>query len=96
MRAIPICRLHFFVANVMRLVLFLVVNIAVALAVVVLSVLQDQSLGTITLRVIGALVAVQLLYVLWLLAMAWLNPAKTEEKTDEAQATKARPQSGDL
>ena len=80
----------------MRLVLFLGVNIAVAVAVAVLSLLQDQSLGIVVLRVIGALVALQILYVLWLLAMAWLHPAKADAKPDELAPHKARPQSGDL
>ena len=64
-------------------------NFATAAAVAVLSILQDQSVGTIILRVAGALIALQVLYVLWLVAVAWLRPrdAKTENG-DNSEARK--------
>jgi len=70
----------------MRIALFFIVNIAVAIGVAVLSVLQDHSLLTVVLRVIGTLIVVQLAYVLWLFIVARVAARNVPEDEDKSAA----------
>ena len=67
----------------MRIALFFVVNVAVAIGVAVLSVLQDHSLLTLILRVVGALIVLQLAYVLWMVIVARAAARKAPEDGDK-------------
>lgn len=75
----------------MRIALFFIVNICAAIGVVVYSLGQEHGAGVILLRVFGVFVALQLLYVIWLLGIGLMRP-KTRETTSrgpEEDALKA-------
>ena len=62
----------------MRLGLFILVNIVVAAAFGAYATSAGYGAGAIVLIVIGVLAAVQLTYVLWLVAISYLKPARQE------------------
>ncbi|MEM1274562.1 MAG: hypothetical protein AAGF88_12135 [Pseudomonadota bacterium] len=71
----------------MRILLFFLVNVAVAIAVGTLSYFQGQNGLTIALRIAGSLIAIQVLYVAWLLVVAYFKPLKARPSTQSNPQT---------
>lgn len=68
----------------MRITLFIILNFGAAIATIVLSIWQGATIGAMFLRLIVVLSAIQALYVIWLLALAFLHPKEREKPEPKA------------
>ncbi|MEM9754867.1 MAG: hypothetical protein AAF914_02680 [Pseudomonadota bacterium] len=82
----------------MRLPVFIIMSLTAAIAFGAMAFFQGHGIGTIVLRSILVLVAIQVCYAAWLLASAWMTrpgevmPAKPSKSRDTLTATEKVPQ----
>ena len=74
----------------MRILAFLVVMLAAALAVGAYSMLNGAGFGTTTMRVIGTLVVLQVAYFLFLLGYGLLSPLAKKRRPEETSKKVSR------